>query len=154
MDGFEMISSQPGQLSLAVDKLKGNQDLTRQVQTGLAAIRGIQQVSTDPDRGLLVVAYDKNQLTSFTSLLALKAALASFFPEVDAMKLVFWLSQSLCPPPARLPGGRPAAPYFSRYPGRARPAGRRRLTNGPRAPGPGIRDIRPACTGLPARNHQ
>jgi hypothetical protein len=95
MDGFEVISSQPGQLSLAVDKLKGNRDLTREVQTGLAAIRGIQRVSTDPDRGLLVVAYDKSQLTSFTSLLALKAALASFFPEVDSMKLAFWLSQSL-----------------------------------------------------------
>jgi len=95
MDGFEVIHSQPGQLSLAVDKLKGNRDLIREVQTGLAAIRGIQQISTDPDRGLLVVAYDKSQLTSFTSPLALKPALASFFPEVDAMKLAFWLSQSL-----------------------------------------------------------
>jgi hypothetical protein len=95
MDGFEVIHSQPGQLSLAVDKLKGKRDLIREVQTGLAAIRGIRQVSTDPDRGLLVVAYDKSQLTSFTSLLALKAALAAFFPEVDSMKLAFWLSQSL-----------------------------------------------------------
>jgi hypothetical protein len=95
MDGFEVISSQPGQLSLAVDKLKGNRDLTREVETGLAAIRGIQGVSTDPDRGLVVVAYDKSQLTSLMSLLALKAALASFFPEVDSMKLALWLSQSL-----------------------------------------------------------
>jgi hypothetical protein len=95
MDGFEVVHSQPGQLSLAVDKLKGNRDLTQEIETGLAAIRGIQEVSTDPDRGLVVVAYDKSQLTSFTSLLALKAALASYFPEVDSMKLALWLSQSL-----------------------------------------------------------
>ena len=95
MDGFAVMDSQPGQLSLAVDKLKGNVDLTRQIQAELAGIRGIQQVSTDPDQGLLVVAYDKRQLTSFTSLLALKATFGAFFPEVDAMKLAFWLSQSL-----------------------------------------------------------
>ena len=95
MDGFAVMDSRPGQLSLAVDKLKGNPDLTREVQAELAAIRGIQQVSTDPDLGLLVVAYDKSQLTSFTSLLALKATFSAFFPEVDSMKLAFWLSQSL-----------------------------------------------------------
>ena len=89
------MDSQPGQLSLALDKLKGNPDLIRQVQTELAAIRGIEQVSTDPDLGLLVVAYDKSQLTSFTSLLALKATFSTFFPEVDSMKLALWLSQSL-----------------------------------------------------------
>ena len=80
---------------MAVDKLKGDPDLTREVQVELAAIRGIEQVSTDPDLGLLVVVYDKSQLTSFMSLLALKAAFSTFFPEVDSMKLAFWLSQSL-----------------------------------------------------------
>ena len=95
MDGFAVMHSKPGQLSLAVDKLKGNPDLTREVQAELAAIRGIHRVSTDPDRGLLVVSYDKSQLTSFTSLLALKATFSSFFPEVDPMQLAFWLSQSL-----------------------------------------------------------
>ena len=89
------MDSQPGQLSLAVDKLKGNLDLIREVQDELAAIRGIEQVSTDPDQGLLVVAYDKSQLTSFTSLLALKATFSAFFQEVDSMKLALWLSQSL-----------------------------------------------------------
>jgi hypothetical protein len=95
MDGFALMDSQPGQLSLTVDKLKGNRDLTRQFQAELAAIRGIQRVSTDPGQGLLVVAYEKSQLTSFTSLLALKATIATFFPEVDSMKLAFWLSQCL-----------------------------------------------------------
>jgi len=95
MDGFALMDSQPGQLSLAVDKLKGNRDLTRQVRAELAAIRGIQRVSTDPELGLLVVVYEKSQLTSFTSLLALKATISTFFPEVDSMKLAFWLSQCL-----------------------------------------------------------
>jgi hypothetical protein len=95
MDGFAVMDSRPGQLSLAVDKLKGNPDLIRQVQDELAAIRGIEQVSTDPGLGLLVVAYDKSRLTSFTSLLALKATFSAFFPEVDSMKLALWLSQSL-----------------------------------------------------------
>ena len=95
MEGFAVMDSQPGQLSLAVDKFKGNRDLTHQFQAELAAIRGIQKVSTDPDLGLLVVAYDKSQLTSFTSLLALKATFSTFFPEVDSMKLAFWLSQCL-----------------------------------------------------------
>ncbi len=95
MNGFAVVDSRPGKLSLAVDKLKGNEELTRKVQAELAAIRGISRVATDPDRGLLVVAYDKRQLTSFTSLLALKATFSSFFPEVDPMQLAFWLSQSL-----------------------------------------------------------
>ena len=95
MDGFAVKDSQPGQLSLAVDKFKGNRDLTHQFQVELAAIRGIQRVSTDPDLGLLVVAYDKSQLTSFMSLLALKATFSTFFPEVDSMKLALWLSQCL-----------------------------------------------------------
>jgi hypothetical protein len=95
MDGFEVMHSQPGQLSLAVDKIKGNRDLAREVQAGLAAIRGIHRVEADPDQGLVAVAYDKHQLTSLTSLFALKAAVASFFPEVDPMKLASWLSRSL-----------------------------------------------------------
>ena len=95
MEGFVVMDSRPGQLSLAVDKLKGNPDLTGEIQAELVAIRGIEQVSTDPDLGLLVVAYDKSHLTSFMSLLALKATFTAFFPEVDSMKLALWLSQSL-----------------------------------------------------------
>ncbi len=95
MDGFEVMHSQPGQLSLAVDKLKGNDDLARAVQVDLGAIRGIHSVEADPAQGLLVVAYDKQQLMSLMSLLALKSTFATFFPEVNAMQLAAWLSQSL-----------------------------------------------------------
>jgi hypothetical protein len=95
MDGFTMVNSQPGQLSLAIDKLKGNQDLTRNFQAGLAAIRGIHRVNADPDQGLVEVFYDKQQLTSLMSLLALKATFSTFFPEVNPMQLASWLSQSM-----------------------------------------------------------
>jgi hypothetical protein len=95
MDGFAVVHSQPGQLSLAIDKLKGNHDMTRDFQAGLAAIRGIRRVETDPDRGLVEVSYDKQQLTSLMSLLALKATFTTFFPEVNAMQLASWLSQSM-----------------------------------------------------------
>lgn len=94
MDGFAVTHAQPGQLSLAVDKLRDNHDLARELQAGLAAIRGIHRVEADPDQGLVVVAYDKEELTSLTSLLALKAAFANFFPEVNPIQLYSWLSQS------------------------------------------------------------
>lgn len=95
MKGFAVVHSQPGQLSLAIDKLKGNHDLTRDFQAGLAAIRGIQRVEADPIQGLVEVSYDEPQLTSLMSLLALKATFANFFPEVNTMQLAAWLSKSM-----------------------------------------------------------
>ena len=95
MDGFAVMHAQPGQLSLAVDKLKGNQELAREVQAGLIAIRGIHRAEADPEQGLVVVSYDKQQLTSLTSLLALKATFTTFFPEINLMHLASWLSRSL-----------------------------------------------------------
>ena len=95
MNGFTIVASQPGQLSLAIDKLRGNHNLMREFQTGLAGIRGIHQVEGDPEQGLVVVSYDKQQITSLMSLLALKATFATFFPEINAMQLASRLSQSL-----------------------------------------------------------
>jgi hypothetical protein len=95
MDGFAVVQAQPGKLSLAIEKLKGNHHLTRDFQAGLAAIRGIRRVEADPDRGLVEVSYDKQQLTSLMSLLALKATFTTFFPEVNPMHLASWLSQSM-----------------------------------------------------------
>jgi hypothetical protein len=95
MDGFAVVHSQPGQLSLTIDMLKGNHKLSQDFQAGLAAIRGIQRVEADPDQGLVVVSYDKQQLTSLMSLLALKGTFSTFFPEVNALQLASWLSQSI-----------------------------------------------------------
>ena len=95
MDGFTVVGFQPGQLSLAIDKLKGNHNLTRNFQAGLAGIRGIHRVEADPVQGLVVVSYDKQQVTSLMSLLALKATFSTFFPEVNTLQLASWLSKSI-----------------------------------------------------------
>jgi hypothetical protein len=95
MNGFALVDSQPGRLSLTVDKLKGNGELARGFQAGLAAVGGIRAVETDPERGLVVVSYDREQVTSLMSLLALKATFNKFFPEVNPMQLASWLSQGL-----------------------------------------------------------
>jgi hypothetical protein len=95
MDGFQVIDSRPGQLSLAVEKLKGNHDRAREVQASLAGIRGIHRLEADSHRGRVVLAYDKQQLTSLASLLALKAVFARFFPEVNPTQLASWLSQGI-----------------------------------------------------------
>jgi hypothetical protein len=95
MDGFALVDSRPGRLSLTVDKLKGNGDLARNFQAGLAAIGGVKAVETDPELGLVVVSYDHEQVTSLMSLLALKATFGKFFPEVNPMRLASWLSQGI-----------------------------------------------------------
>ena len=95
MNGFNIVASQPGQLSLAIDKLKGNHNLTREFQAGLAGIQGIHRVEADPEQGLVVVSYDKQQVTSLMSLLALKNTFSTFFPEINAVQLASTLGQSL-----------------------------------------------------------
>jgi hypothetical protein len=95
MQGFEVRQSQPGQLSLVIDKLRGNPNLARDFKASLAAIRGIHLVETDPEQGLVEISYHKQQLTSFMSLLALKSTLTNFFPEVNTMQLASWLSRSI-----------------------------------------------------------
>lgn len=95
MHGFAVVYSRPGNISLAIDKIKGNEALARDFQEGLAAIRGIKRVETDAARGLVAVFYDKQQVMSLTSLLALKAVFTTFFPEVNPMHLASRLSQSL-----------------------------------------------------------
>ena len=44
MNGFALVDSQPGRLSLTVDKLKGNGELARGFHAGLAAVGGIRAV--------------------------------------------------------------------------------------------------------------
>jgi hypothetical protein len=94
MNGFNIVASRPGQISLAIDKLRGNHDLTREFQTDLSGIRGINRVEADPEQGLVVVSYNKQQVTSLLSLLALKATFSTFFAEVNVMQLASRLSES------------------------------------------------------------
>jgi hypothetical protein len=93
--GIEVIQSQPGEVSLFIDRLKGDPHFAAEVKSRFSAINGIQQVEPDAARGEVLVLYDKKTLTSLNSLLALKATFSHLFPEVDTFRLATWLSQYL-----------------------------------------------------------
>ena len=95
IEGIEVIQATPGHLSLAVAKLKGNKSLAEEFQVRFSEIRGITNVEVDPDRGEVQMYYDKAQVTSLSSLWALKDVMAVFFPEVNTMQLASYLGKYL-----------------------------------------------------------
>ena len=95
IEGIEVIQATPGHLSLAVAKLKGNKSLAEEFQALFSGIRGITNVEVDPDRGEVHMFYDKAQVTSLSSLWALKDVMAVLFPEVSTMKLASYLGKFL-----------------------------------------------------------
>ena len=92
-DGIEVIQFQPGEVNLAVSRLKGDHQFAAEFKARFSAINGIQQVKPDPVRGEVVVLYNKKELTSISSLLALKETFSHFFPEIDTFRLATWLSR-------------------------------------------------------------
>ena len=92
-DGIEVIQFQPGEVNLAVSRLKGDHQFAAEFKARFSAINGIQQVEPDPVRGEVVVFYNKKELTSISSLLALKETFSHFFPEIDTFRLATWLSR-------------------------------------------------------------
>lgn len=95
MEGIEIIASQPGQLSLAIAKVKDNHALAQEVKYRFGTIRGIRQVEADAVQGLVSINYDRRELTSLFSLLKLKEAFSSLFPEINAVHFAAWISRSL-----------------------------------------------------------
>ena len=95
MEGIEIIDSRPGQLSLAIAKMKNNQSLAREVENGFSTIRGIYRVEADYHQGIVSIDYDHRELTSLRFLLKLKETFSSLFPEIRASKLATWLSRTL-----------------------------------------------------------
>ena len=95
MDGIEILDSGPGQINLAIIKMKNNLVLAREVEDSFGAIRGIHQVEADPVQGLLSIKYDQRELSSFFSLLKLKEAFSSLFPEINISQLATWVSRTL-----------------------------------------------------------
>jgi hypothetical protein len=87
IDGIEVIQAKPGHLSLAVAKLKGNSSLAEEFQVRFSGIRGITNVEVDPIRGEVQMHYNKEEVTSFSSLWALKDIMGVFFPEVNTLQL-------------------------------------------------------------------
>jgi hypothetical protein len=95
LEGIEIIASRPGQLSLAITRVRDNEVLARQVEERFGAISGIHQVEADAVRGLVSIGYDRQRLSSLSFLLQLKEAFSALFPEVSATKLAASLSRSL-----------------------------------------------------------
>jgi hypothetical protein len=95
LEDIEIIASRPGQLSLAIARMRGNEVLARQVEHRFEAIRGIHQVAADAVRGLVSIDYDQEALSSFIFLLKLKETFSSLFPEISATKLAASLSRTL-----------------------------------------------------------
>jgi hypothetical protein len=93
--GIEVIHSQPGEINLAIARLQGDQNFAKEFKSRFSAIHGIYQVEPDAARGEVLVLYDKQALTSLSSLLALKATFSHLFPEVDTFRLATWLSKYL-----------------------------------------------------------
>jgi hypothetical protein len=95
LEDIEIIGSRPGQLSLAITKVKDNYALAREVEYRFGALRGIRQVETDASRGLVLIDYDRRELTSLFSLLKLKEAFSAVFPEINLTQFDTWLSRTL-----------------------------------------------------------
>ncbi len=95
MQDIEVIASRPGQLSLTIIRVKGNEVLAREVQDRLGAIRGIHQVEADAVQGLVSIDYDRQRLSSVSFLLQLKETFSSLFPEISVTQLAATISRSL-----------------------------------------------------------
>lgn len=95
MEGIEIIESRPGQLSLAIAKVKDNDALAREVEYRFGAIRGIHQVEADAAQGLVSINYDRAELSSLFSLLKLKETFSALFPEINVAQLAAWVSRTL-----------------------------------------------------------
>lgn len=95
MEDIEIIASRPGQLSLAIARMRGNEVLARELEDRFGAISGIHQVEADAVQGLVSIDYDRQRISSLSSLLQIKETFSSLFPEVSVTKLAALISRSL-----------------------------------------------------------
>lgn len=95
MEDIEIIASRPGQLSLAIARMRGNEVLAREFEDRFGAISGIHQVEADAVQGLVSIDYDRQRLSSLSFLLQLQQTFSSLFPEVSVTKLAASISRSL-----------------------------------------------------------
>jgi hypothetical protein len=95
LKGIKVIESLPGMISLEIAKVRGNSTLAAELEVRFSAIAGIRQVEADAALGQVVIRYNQNELTSLHSLLAMKEAFSSLFPEINPFKLAGYLRQIL-----------------------------------------------------------
>jgi hypothetical protein len=95
LEDIEIIASRPGQLSLAIARMRGNEVLARELEDRFGAISGIHQVEADTVQGLVSIDYDRQRISSLSSLLQIKETFSSLFPEISVTKLAALISRSL-----------------------------------------------------------
>ncbi len=95
VEGITVLKARPGELTLAVARLQGNDELARSLEASLGAVNGILQVRAEAAEGVVHLRYDRQTLTSLWSLWALKDAVSSLFPEVNPLELAALLSKHL-----------------------------------------------------------
>jgi hypothetical protein len=88
MEGFKVLQARPGELHLAVAKVKNNHDMVTEVERRFGAVKGINHVKADPGLGTVQVLYDKEELTSLFNLWSLKDTFAALFPEINPLELL------------------------------------------------------------------
>lgn len=94
-DGITVLQAQPGELTLKVAKLQGQDNLARALEARFRTIRGITQVQADAAQGVLYLRFDPDTITSWRSLWALRSAVATFFPEINPLELANLLKKHL-----------------------------------------------------------
>ncbi len=82
--GIEVAHSLPGRLRLRVKSMQFDDDLARDVETGLAAVKGITGVWASPATGSVLITY----LSREAAAPPLGKALQSFFPGLDTDSLL------------------------------------------------------------------
>jgi len=95
LEDIEVIASRPGQLSLAIARMRGNEVLAQELENRFGAISGIHQVEADAVQGLLAIDYDRQRLSSLSFLLQIRETFSSLFPEVSITKLAASICRSL-----------------------------------------------------------
>lgn len=95
LKGIEVIQSRPGRISLEIARVRGNSTFAAELEVRFSAIAGIRRVEADPAHGKVAILYNRNELTSLHSRLAMQEAFSSLFPEINPFKLAGHLRQIL-----------------------------------------------------------
>jgi Cu2+-exporting ATPase len=84
---FCVVHQTPGRVRFKAGRLRSNEGFARQIKEALSPIVGIRTVEANPSTSSVLVLYDRDRLTSLESLLALQAAFARLFPDVEIAQL-------------------------------------------------------------------
>ena len=83
VEGIRVVHAIPGRIRLKVAQVRENPALAGEIQTRLAAVRGIRQVEVNSLTGSVLVLYEAQNTASSDALGALAEPLTALFPGFD-----------------------------------------------------------------------